>query len=219
MQKPLDLPAGKPWPKNIADYIAAHCNGKTTKQLTELTNVEFGTNITYERMLMYKKNHKLHSGFTGHFKKGAISHNKGLHMEDFMTPETITKFKATQFKKGHTPKNRVSVGTEVVKDDGYLWRKIADPNVWRQVHRLVYEQAHGAIPKGKCVTFLDGNNRNFDINNLVLISMDENRILNHRKLRHTDKDIATAGIALARLESTINQRKGRKSNGYKKYVD
>lgn len=206
MQK-LDLPRGKMWPKQIADYIAAHCEGHTTKQLTDMVNAEFGTEITSDRMLMYKKNHKLHSGFTGQFEKGHVPFTKGKRMESLMSPESLERCRKTYFKKGNSPKNRVPVGTEVVKDDDYLWRKIAEPNKWRQVHRLVYEQLHGSIPKGMCVTFLDGDRRNFSPDNLVLISQDENRILNHKRLRHTDKTIATTGIALARLESTINKKR------------
>lgn len=206
MQK-YDLPPGKPWPKEITDYIAAHCEGNTTRQLTDMVNAEFGTDITADRMLSYKKNHKLKSGFTGQFEKGHVPFTKGKRMESLMSPESLERCRKTYFKKGNSPKNRVPVGTEVVKDDGYLWRKIAEPNKWRQVHRLVYEQLHGSIPKGMCVTFLDGDKRNFSQDNLVLISQDENRILNHKRLRHTDKTIATTGIALARLESTINKKR------------
>jgi len=207
MQKKLDLTPGKMWPKQVADFIAAHCKGLTTKQLTDMVNAEFGTDITTDRMLSYKKNHKLKSGFTGQFEKGHIPYTKGKRIEEFMSPDAIERSSRTYFKKGNSPKNRVPVGTEVVKDDDYLWRKIAEPNKWRQVHRLVYEQLHGSIPKGMCVTFLDGDRRNFSPDNLVLISQDENRILNHKGLRHTDKTIATTGIALARLESTINKKR------------
>lgn len=206
MQK-YNLPPGKPWPKEIAGYIAAHCEGHTTRQLTDMVNAEFGTDITADRMLGYKKNHKLKSGFTGQFEKGHVPFTKGKRMESLMSPESLERCRKTYFKKGNSPKNRVPVGTEVVKDDDYLWRKIAEPNKWRQVHRLVYEQLHGSIPKGMCVTFLDGDRRNFSPDNLVLISQDENRILNHKRLRHTDKTIATTGIALARLESTINKKR------------
>lgn len=206
MQK-YNLPPGKPWPKEIAGYIAAHCEGHTTQQLTDMVNAEFGTDITADRMLSYKKNHKMKSGFTGQFEKGHVPFTKGKRMESLMSPESLERCRKTYFKKGNSPKNRVPVGTEVVKDDGYLWRKIAEPNKWRQVHRLVYEQLHGSIPKGMCVTFLDGDKRNFSQDNLVLISQDENRILNHKRLRHTDKTIATTGIALARLESTINKKR------------
>jgi hypothetical protein len=42
---------------------------------------------------------------------------------------------------------------------------------WRPKHHLVWESHHGQpIPKGHAVIFGDGNNRNFDPDNLILVS-------------------------------------------------
>ena len=72
------------------------------------------------------------------------------------------------------------VGTERWKD-GYLYVKVADSPLpkkftvmqlrenWVQKHRLVWESAHGKIPKGKLIIFLDGDRSNFDLNNLYCI--------------------------------------------------
>lgn len=187
-------------------FILDHHRGIGNQELADLINERFGTRYTRKQVQSYKKNHKLSSGLDGRFKKGAISVNKGRKASSFMSSEQLEKCKATQFRKGHAPHNKVPVGTEVIKDDGYLWRKIAEPNVWRQVHRLIYEQSHGSLPEDKFVTFLDGDRLNLDIGNLVLISKDENRILNKRGLRYPDKDLSMSGIALARLESTINSK-------------
>lgn len=195
-----------PWSSGIKSFIANHFIGMPNQQLADLINSNFGTCFSAMQVKQYKKNHKLNSGLTGHFRKGIIPPNKGKSMEEFMSPETMKKFKANQYKIGNIPINRVPVGTEVIRDDGYTWRKIAEPNKWRQVHRLIYENLYGSIPSGKCITFLDGNNRNFNPDNLALISKDENKILNRRGLRNQDKDISMTGIALARLESTIYKR-------------
>jgi hypothetical protein len=50
-----------------------------------MVNAEFGTDITTDRMLSYKKNHKLKSGFTGQFEKGHIPYTKGKRIEEFMS--------------------------------------------------------------------------------------------------------------------------------------
>jgi hypothetical protein len=74
--------------------------------------------------------------------------------------------KATQFKKGEmrgaAQHNYVPIGTLRVSKDGYLERKYTDdPTLaptrrWVAVHRQVWEQTHGAIPKGHIVAFRPG---------------------------------------------------------------
>ena len=90
----------------------------------------------------------------------------------------------TQFKKGNRPHNALPIGTELVKDDGYLWVKLAEPNVWKQKHRLIWEEHNGPIPEGGLVVFRDGDRMNTDISNLALIDKSVNARLNHMGIRH-----------------------------------
>lgn len=70
------------------------------------------------------------------------------------------------FKKGEmsgaAQHNYVPIGSLRVSKDGYLERKITDdPTLyparrWVAVHRLVWEAAHGPIPRGHVVTFRAG---------------------------------------------------------------
>lgn len=64
-------------------------------------------------------------GAVTRFKKGQISHNKGLKQLDFMSEESLNKTKATRFKKGSVPHNRLPIGSERVLD-GFVQIKIAD---------------------------------------------------------------------------------------------
>ena len=69
------------------------------------------------------------------------------------------------------------IGSETFKG-GYWWIKIADNPLpknytgdqrrknWQQKHRVIYENAHGPIPEGHLVVFLDGDRNNFDLDNL-----------------------------------------------------
>jgi hypothetical protein len=193
------------WTKEVKAIIYAKFLGISNQDLADLVNLELGTRFTPEQIKTYKKNHKLSSGLTGHFEKGHVSQTKGKKLEDFMRPETIVAFKSHYFTKGHIPSNCSPVGSEVIRD-GYLWVKIADPNKWKQKHIIVYEKFNGKVPKGKIVTFLDGDAMNFDKDNLVLISMQENGLLNQMGLRFKDRDMATTGIAIARLTATISQK-------------
>ena len=100
------------------------------------------------------------------FPKGHIPGNKGKKM----SPEVYSKVAKTMFKKGRTPHNHREVGSERINKDGYIEIKVAEPNRWKPKHRIVWEQAHGAIPKGYNVQFKNHNTLDCRIENLYLIS-------------------------------------------------
>ncbi len=59
------------------------------------------------------------------------------------------------------------IGTE--RDHcGYIKVKIAEPNVWKFKHQLLWEEAHGPIPEGHIVYFIDGDRSNCRLANLRL---------------------------------------------------
>ncbi len=103
------------------------------------------------------------------FRKGCIPPNKGKRM----SPELYAKLAPTMFKKGHTPGNHKPVGSERVNVDGYIERKVAEPNKWECKHRIIWRQAHGDIPKGYNIQFKDGNPLNCTLENLYIISRAE----------------------------------------------
>ena len=107
------------------------------------------------------------------FPKGHQPMNKGLKQTEYMSDAQIKKTKATQFKKGHTPKNHKPVGYERITRDGYIEVKTAEPNVFELKHRLVWIEHNGAIPKGCNIQFKDGDRQNVSIENLYMISRSE----------------------------------------------
>ncbi len=125
------------------------------------------------------------------------------------------KIRGTWFKKGGVAHNKVPVGTEVFRD-GYMLVKVKDgPDLdqwdrWVAKHRLVWEQAHGPIPEGMMVIFLDGNTRNCELSNLALVSKEENGILNAKKLRSQNAQATKMAITVAKLNLAI-KRKGKKN--------
>ncbi|WP_222862507.1 HNH endonuclease signature motif containing protein [Bacteroides pyogenes] len=112
----------------------------------------------------------IEGGIRTRFKKGHIPANKGKRMSEYMSAESIEKSKATRFRKGHIPANHKPVGYERTTRDGYIEVKVAEPNVFRLKHRLIWEHHHGKIPPGHNVQFRDGNRGNTSIGNLYLIS-------------------------------------------------
>lgn len=71
------------------------------------------------------------------------------------------------------------VGSECVKK-GYVRVKVAEPNAWEQKQVWIYKQAHPeeVFEKYDSVVFLDGNNRNFNLENLFRVSKNEMGVLN-----------------------------------------
>ena len=122
-----------------------------------------------------------------------------------------------RFQKGNIPVGWKPVGTESVREDGFVWVKVKDERYapqrecWKQKHRLLWEEANGPIPEGMVVTFRDGDRSNFSLDNLRLVSMEENAILTVWGVRNMDESIRATGEAAARLVAEAKRR--RKKNG------
>lgn len=188
------------YPQGMCRFITGIAEGKSTKELVEEVNREYGPGtITESQMRAYKKNHKITTGLTGQFQKGRIPANKGKKM----SREQYEKCRTTMFRTGHTPANTMQVGEETHTTDGYRIRKVRDTGTQRErfafVHRETWERHNGPIPDGKIVSFLDGDKDNCDIGNLVLLDNLENLELNRTGLRFENGELTSAGVQVARL--------------------
>lgn len=186
-------------------FIHENFKGIGNKELADRVNKKFGTSFTSTQMDAYKGRHKLNSGLTGQFQKGAIPANKGKKF-----PGQTNR---TTFRKGNISPNTDPIGTEKELKDGYIWVKVnnilrAPKNVnWKQKQRLIWEQHHGLIPKGYIVIFADGNMRNFDIHNLVLATRAEVLYLNRHHMIYNNADFTKSAVLVARLETKVNSIK------------
>lgn len=193
---------GMKYTDEMKQFILDNYKGRYNQELADLFNQKFNTNITSRTIKSYKANNKLNSGLTGKFRKGQTPHNKGKKMPK----EVYEKVKHTMFAKGNVPPNHRPVGSERISKDGYIEVKVAEPNKWRLKQRVVYEEAKGKIPEGCTIIFLDGNKRNFDIDNLRCITRSELLYLNCNGLNNSN-EITETGILMARLDSAKNKRK------------
>lgn len=193
---------GMKYTDEMKQFILDNYKGRYNQELADLFNQKFNTNITSRTIKSYKANNKLNSGLTGKFRKGQTPHNKGKKMPK----EVYEKVKHTMFAKGNVPPNHRPVGSERISKDGYIEVKVAEPNKWRLKQRVVYEEAKGKIPEGCPIIFLDGNKRNFDIDNLRCITRSELLYLNCNGLNNSN-EITETGILMARLDSAKNKKK------------
>ncbi|MHB8182844.1 MAG: HNH endonuclease signature motif containing protein, partial [Candidatus Desulforudaceae bacterium] len=114
------------------------------------------------------------------------------------------------------------VGTERVNADGYVDIKIQDGKAqknWRGKHLLTWEEHHGRpVPPGHAVIFGDRNRRNFNPDNLILVSRKQLAIMNKNNLIQGNAELTRTGIIIADVLKKIGDRKGkrRKATGCSK---
>lgn len=203
--------------KEQKEFLITNNYMRTAKDLTDMFNEKFGTNLTTTNIKNFRSNNKIKSGLTGRFEKGQISWNKGKTWDEFMSKEGQANSRKTTFKKGHTPVNSDTVGTEKWKsshsnrdDEGFLYVKIQDKKGrfnWKQKHRLIWEEVYGPIPKGYKLIFLDGDRHHIELNNLALVSNSQMLIMNKNNLIYEEKELTKIGINIAKVKDKVNKVK------------
>lgn len=201
------------WTDEVIAFITEQVKTHSRKEVAELLREKFNwPEVTDDMVKGAMSRYGILTGRTGRFEKGNVSHNKGVPM----TPEVREKCKASWFPKGHRPHNELPIGSRVRRADGYLVEKVRDEigtkahERWRPVQQLVWERAHGPIPEGKIVTFLDGNRDNFALENLALVSKREYIGMTHYGMRFEDADLTRTGLEITRLKLAILDKTKRK---------
>jgi hypothetical protein len=113
-----------------------------------------------------------------------------------------------RFHPGQIP----PIGSERIKADGYVEVRIRNPTGkpwknWKCKHRIIWEAAHGKIPRGQVVLFADGNKLNFSLDNLLLVSRRELAVMNSCNLISGHGELTRAGKAVADIKLLIADRR------------
>lgn len=205
------------YPPELKTWLLSQPDAAEVKLIDMLARVNehFGTNYEFNAFKGYLKRSGicLRGSEAGYFKKGQPSATKGRPM----TRAQYEKCKATMFKKGQVPPTTLPVGTVVVADKNgdtpYLSVKIAEPNVWEPVHRVVWVAHKGPIPPGYIVTFLDGNYRNCDISNLMLISRGAHARANQDHMRFEgNPELTKSGLLLSEVKTVLHKKRRKKGD-------
>lgn len=193
--------------KEQREFIIANNYMTPSKELANMFNNKFGTNITATNIKTFRHNNHLNSGLTGRFEKGHIPDNKGKKWDEYMPKESQNKSRETTFKKGNIPQNHKPIGYERINADGYIEVKIQETNVFKLKHRIVYENANGPIPNDCNVIFADGNKLNLDPSNLILVKKSEMLIMNKNKLFKQEQELTKTGHLIAKVIDRKNKLK------------
>ena len=185
------------WSDEEKQYLAEITPGRGHKEIQSMMSCKFGFDYTHHQIKGAITRNKLNTGRTGRFEKGRATWNKGT--------KGLTKANVTSFKKGQKPHNYKPLGSERITKDGYCEIKVSDTGRrWRPKHVLIYEKHHGKVPKGSAVIFLDGDKRNFDIDNLYLVTRSQLAMLNKNSLIQKDAELTKTAINVVDLMKKIS---------------
>lgn len=182
-------------------FLIDNVRGITLAELTQKFNKKFNLSVSERAISNRKTKLQIKSGITGgQFEKGHTPANKGHKWDEYMSKESQENSRRTTFKKGNIPGNHREVGSERISVEGYVEIKIAEPSKWEYKHRVIWENAHGKIPKGCKIIFADGNKLNLNLDNLLLVTCNELARMNQEGLIKKDADLTKTGLALAKLK-------------------
>lgn len=177
----------------------------------------FGKRRTANSLICRCHRNGIHCDDDGRFQKGNPSWHSGMSVEEYKSHFTEESFAKGKFKKGERSiAYKYDVGDEVVRDD-YVYVKISDDPTapasqqWRTKQRVVYEKYHGEVPEGHQITFIDGDKRNFSIDNLAAIT-DAERMCITANNWSGKGEITRTGIAYAKLKTAIKEAKKKRGD-------
>lgn len=194
------------WTNEHLNWLRKKYQRFTPREMSWRFNEKFGTLVTIKQIKSALRNHRIRQfERTGRFEKGHQPWNAGK--TGFMGPN------ATSFKNGHLPHNHKPLWSERVGKDGYIEMSVPETNPYtgfhtryKHKHVWLWEQANGKRPKGSVVVFKDGDNRNFDLKNLLLVTRAELLSMNLHGYKDQPPELKPSVLALARLEAKAQIR-------------
>lgn len=167
-----------------------------------------------EAYLNSEEANRLHKGclrgINTRYKTGHTTWNKGVKGNEYKirVGPNYERMIDTQFKPGRQTHNHKPIGSTRFSADGYYEVKTAEPRTWKQLHRVLWEEAHGEIPKHHCVVFRDGNPHNCTLENLELITRSEHATRNrHKGWNKYSEELKKVIHTLGALKRRINNAK------------
>ncbi|QHI28992.1 HNH endonuclease [Acinetobacter haemolyticus] len=178
-------------------YIQANCS-KTRKELTLDVNLIFLTDFTVDQIKSLCTRNKWNTGRTGCFEKGDKPWNTGT--------KGVCKPNSGNFKKGQQTWNKKPIGYERIRSkDGYVLVKVAEPNVFKLKHRVVWEKANGPIPENHVIAFNNLDKTDCRLENLTLMAKAEMVRYSQSFHKLATSETNETCLILAKVKNKIHQ--------------
>ncbi|MCH4489306.1 HNH endonuclease signature motif containing protein [Staphylococcus haemolyticus] len=163
------------WEQKHIDFLKRNADGNNSEKLTKAFNKKFGTNQSKASLKcqMYANGIKFNTNIGG-FQKGQRSHNT------------------------------YPIGAKSVDKDGFVIYKHSNSGGhhsknWKLYHHFLWEQEYGKIPEKHVVIFLNGDNRDFRIENLFCVERGVWLKVIYNNMRFDDPELVGSAIHLGRL--------------------
>ena len=92
------------------------------------------------------------------------------------------------------------IGYEYKKPDGIVLVKVAEPDVWQNKQRYIYEKYYNVkLKKDTMIIFLDNDRSNFNINNLKAVKSGEYLVARNKKLLSDNPYVNDCATELGKL--------------------
>lgn len=147
------------------------------------------------------------------YPKGHVPANKGMRRPGWFAG----RMRETQFKKGHLPYNSHAdfhvIGALRVNTDGYIDMRVSfelGAKGWRALHRILWEDRYGPVPKNHAVVFKNGDKLDCWYDNFELVSRAELMRRNTIHARYPQQLKLTV-FALGQLKRRIREKQNRGS--------
>lgn len=132
-----------------------------------------GYDRTLKAIAAKAKKEGIRTNGDGRYQPGHVPANKGKSMNR----ATRKKVSRTWFEKSHLPATTLHDGAITKRRDNrgvYNYHIRIAKGKWEYLSRHLWKQAHGPIPRNRVITYKDGDPMNCVLENLEMISRQEN---------------------------------------------
>lgn len=161
----------------IKSFIKDNCSGKLIGDLTVQVNKKFNTEFSDLQIRNHLDDYRLTSGVD------------------------------TKFKVGNQHFKWKSAGEERVDGRGRAWVKISDTEkIWKLKSHVVWEEANGEITNGHVLMYLDRDETNWELDNLVAVDRSTLSVVVSRDALIVDEPLFNlVSVSHAKLNGKIRE--------------
>lgn len=212
----LGLVSGFQYTEKQLDWLKENAGKYSRKELTELFNQTFNENRTEQAIKRVCVKHGFLASSTGRFQKGNKPWTANISREEYLThfSDDSRQKQLDCLEKG---RRKYKLGDTVIrKIDGipyaYILIDEGGRSAWRRrlypKGRYVWEQHNGKMPENSVIIFLDGNQLNCNIENLMCIHNQDKIQFTTNGWWQSDKEVKIAGVKFCELTRILRESDG-----------